>query len=56
MTDNTVYLFAGYTVLWLLSFGYLLYLGRAVRELRREIKALRSLTEQARRPTAEPDG
>ncbi len=48
MTDNTVYLFAGYSVLWALSFGYLLYLGRAVRELRREVKALRSLAEQGR--------
>lgn len=51
--DNTAYLFAAFTVTWLLIFGYMLYLGSRIGGLRDEVDALRSeLTTRA--PGATP--
>lgn len=53
--DNTTYLFAAFTVTWLLIFGYMLYLGSRVGGLRDEVAALQSeLT--TREPGAPPQG
>lgn len=40
--DNTAYLFAAFTVTWLLIFGYMLYLGSRIGGLRDEVDAVRS--------------
>lgn len=49
--ENTVYLFAAFTITWLLIFGYLLYLSGRIGGLRDEVDALRrelAMREQAR--------
>lgn len=38
---NLTYLFAAYTFIWVLLFGYLVSLGRRGQALRREVRALR---------------
>lgn len=44
------YLFAAMVVIWLLAFGYLVYLGRRARELEQEIRTLEEvLREQGSR-------
>lgn len=40
--DNLGYLFAAFTVTWLVIAGYMLYLGQQVRALREEIEAIDS--------------
>lgn len=39
--ENLVYVFAAYTVIWLVSFGYLYTIGSRQQKLRREIDALK---------------
>ena len=38
--ENIGYLFAAYTVIWAVVFGYVIYLYRKQRHLQREIKLL----------------
>lgn len=46
--ENTAYLFAAFTVTWLLIFGYMLYLGSRIGALRDEVDTLRGeLTTRA---------
>lgn len=53
--DNTAYLFAAFTVVWLLIFGYMLYLGSRVSGLRDEVAALQSDLERRAPEGATPD-
>ena len=46
--DNLSYLFAAYTVIWLLVFAYIFYLSRRQRALQREIEALQRRLEEHR--------
>lgn len=46
MNDNFPYLFAGYAVVWIGLFLYVLRLGRRNRELEEEIRELRRLVER----------
>jgi CcmD family protein len=39
--NNLPYLFGGFVIVWLGFFGYVFYLHRRERELRRELEALR---------------
>jgi CcmD family protein len=39
--DNLAFLFAAFAVVWLLVFGYLLFLGGRIGGLRQEVEALR---------------
>ena len=39
--SNLPYLFGGFAIVWLGFFGYVFYLHRRERELRRELEALR---------------
>ena len=39
--DNLVYVFAAYTIIWLVSFGYLYTINSRQRRLQREIDALK---------------
>jgi len=39
--ENSAYLFAVYSIVWAAVFGYLFYLYRKQRKLRREIDTLR---------------
>jgi CcmD family protein len=41
MESSLAYLFAGYSAVWLVVFGYLVQLRRRERELRREVELLR---------------
>lgn len=42
MVESLVYVFAAYTVIWLVSFGYLYSIGLRQKRLQREIDALKS--------------
>jgi len=44
--ENAAYLFAVYSVVWAAVFGYLFYLYRKQRKLRREIDSLRNATRK----------
>ena len=45
--SNLGFLFAGFAVVWAVFFGYVFYMSRRERELRRELDALRrQLTER----------
>ncbi|MBI4301896.1 MAG: CcmD family protein [Chloroflexi bacterium] len=47
MEDNFAYLFAAYTIIWAVVFGYVLSLSRRASQLRRELESLkRSLEER----------
>jgi len=41
-----IFLFAAMVAIWLLAFGYLIYLGRRARELEQEIRALEELVKE----------
>ncbi len=41
-----IYLFAAMVAIWLLAFGYLVYLGRRAQELEQEIRALEELVKR----------
>jgi CcmD family protein len=44
--ENAGYLFAAYTVIWAVVFGYVLLMYRKQRKLKREIDRLRNSTEE----------
>ena len=46
--ENLSYLFAAYTAIWLVIFGYLFSLSRRQRSLEREIESLRKALEGKR--------
>jgi CcmD family protein len=46
MSGNLGYLFAGYTVIWILFFGYLMTMWRNQRRLGIELRELRQLAEK----------
>jgi len=46
--DNLGYLFAGFAVIWVLVFGYLWYLGRAIDRLQRRLDASAAGSEKPR--------
>lgn len=39
--QNLVYLFAAYTIIWIVLFGYLFYLTQQVSDLRNQLDVLR---------------
>ena len=39
--DNMIYLFAAYTVIWAVVFGYVLFMQHRQRRLQREIDSLK---------------
>ena len=39
--ENTAYLFAAFTIIWALVFGYILFLFNRQRKLRRDIDSLK---------------
>jgi len=39
--QNLVYLFAAYTIIWIVLFGYMLFLAQQVGDLRSQLDALR---------------
>ena len=41
------YLFAAYTIIWALVFGYVLFLYRGQRKLRRELESLRERRDRS---------
>jgi len=41
------YLFAAMVVIWLLAFGYLIYLGRRAQGLEQEIRALEDVLRES---------
>jgi CcmD family protein len=44
--ENSGYLFAAYTVIWAVVFGYVLLMYRKQRRLKRQIDRLRDSTEE----------
>ncbi len=44
------YLFAAMVVIWLLAFGYLVYLGRRARALEQEIRTLEDVLREQGSP------
>mgnify|MGYP002153773633 CR=1 FL=1 len=44
--DNLVYLYAAYTVIWLIVFAYIYYLSRRQLALQREIEVLKRRLEE----------
>ncbi len=44
--DNMAYVFAAYSVIWLVFFGYLVTLYRKQHKLQREIEHLKALADQ----------
>ena len=44
--ENAGYLFAAYTVIWAVVFGYVFYLSNRQRRLRQEIDSLKELLEE----------
>lgn len=45
--QNFEYLFAAYTIVWVVLFGYFFFLTRQLGDLRREVKALRDEQENS---------
>lgn len=39
--QNLVYLFAAYTIIWIVLFGYIVFLSQQVGDLRNQLEALR---------------
>lgn len=39
--QNLVYLFAAYTIIWIVLFGYMFFLSQQVGDLRNQLRALR---------------
>lgn len=46
MGGNLSYLFAGYTILWIIIFSYVFFLGKRQGELKKEIDDLRKIAEE----------
>ena len=46
--ENLGYLMAAYTVIWVVVFGYVLFMQRKQRRLQRQIDVLRESVEQMR--------
>ena len=44
--DNMGYLFAAYTIIWAVVFGYILFLHRKQRRLQRQIDRLNKTTDK----------
>lgn len=42
-SENLIYVFAAYTVIWLVSFGYLFTIGSRQKRLQKELDALKSV-------------
>lgn len=55
MPDNLAFLFAAFAVVWLLIFGYLLFIGGRIGSLRQDVEALRDELD-ARTPPDASDG
>jgi len=49
--QNLIYLFAAYTIVWVVLFGYLLFLSQQVGDLRSQIEALRQRHRDDGAPT-----
>ena len=49
--QNLVYLFVAYTIIWIVIFGYMFFLGQQVGDLRAQLQALRQ-----QRSSAQSDG
>jgi len=43
MSDNLSYLFAAYTILWLIIFIYIFFMGKGQKDLKREIAELKRI-------------
>lgn len=41
MPDNTTFLFAAFAIIWLLIFGYFLFIGGRIGGLRQDVEILR---------------
>jgi CcmD family protein len=48
------FLFAAYTIAWVIMFGYFMVIARRMRELRREIEALREEVTRQKADGREP--
>ena len=46
--ENIGYLFAAYTVIWVVVFGYVLMMQRKQRQLQREIKLLQESIDESK--------
>lgn len=46
--QNLVYLFAAYTIIWIVLFGYMFFLSQQVGDLRNQLAALRRQRESTR--------
>ena len=47
--DNLSFLFAAYTIIWAVIFGYVFYLYRKQRKLQREIDLLKETMDKQKR-------
>jgi len=47
--DNLSFLFAAYTIIWAVIFGYVFYLYRKQRKLQREIDLLKETIDKQKR-------
>ena len=48
--DNLGYLFAAYTVIWAVVFGYMLFMHRRQRQLQKQVALLRETLEKTGEP------
>ncbi len=55
-SENLPYLFAVYSVTWVLFFAYVFYVSRRQRELEREIRELRSAMQSGEDDSPPTDG
>ena len=55
-SENLPYLFAVYSVTWVLFFAYVFYVSRRQRELEREIRELRSAIQSGEDDSSPTDG
>ncbi|MGH2461761.1 MAG: CcmD family protein [Chloroflexota bacterium] len=56
--QNLIYLFAAYTIIWIVLFGYMFFLAQQVGDLRSQLAALRRQRENAapHPPDRDPNG
>jgi|GEM_PF-1705603 len=52
--QNLVYLFSAYTIIWIVLFGYLVFLQGQLGDLKSQVRALRKRQEASKPPVAQP--
>ena len=55
-SENLPYLFAVYSVTWVLFFGYVFYVSRRQRELEREIRELKAAMDSVEGDSSQGSG